>query len=376
MGEKVSVIICEGGSPFSEIERVMAGVRQAVLLDNLEKMKQVEAIGSIYLLTNYPGLAEQASSMGVKVEKNELAEEQFHVGDKLSTLINSERLENVFYMGGASIPLVTTGELGEICDLLLAAREVIYANNVMSADVVAFTPGRLINKIALPAMDNVLGMSLRDGTGVEQRLFRNTTGLLFDLDTPADLLILAGSPFAGPRTRRVLNGLNLDLSRLERAKAVLAGDYEEAVLLGRVGAPVIAKINQNLKLRLRVFSEERGMKALGREERGEVVSMMGFFLKEVGPGRFVHYLEKVAHCAFLDTRVLMNHLLGCRPTAEERFFSDLGRWREIKDPQIRELTKAAVESEIPILCGAHSLVLGGLWALVDEIGPTHDHYRP
>lgn len=379
MREKVSVVICEGGSPASEIERTMAEVRQAVLLDNLEKMKQVDTIGSLHLLTNYPGLAAEAASLGVKVEQNELAEEQFHVGAKLAGLINREKLENVFYMGGASIPLVTPGELQEICALLLASREVIYANNVMSADVIAFTPGRLINSInsiELPAMDNVLGMSLRDGAGVEQKLFRNTTGLLFDLDTPADLLILAGSPLAGPRTRRVLSGLNLDLSRLERAKAVLAGDYEEAVLLGRVGAPVIAHINQNLKLRLRVFSEERGMKALGREEKGEVVSLIGFFLEEVGSRRFVRYLEKVAHCAFLDTRVLMNHLLGYRPPAEERFFSDLGYWQEIKNPQIRELTRAVVESEIPILCGAHSLVLGGLWALVDEIGPTHDHYRP
>lgn len=376
MGEKVSVVICEGGSPVSEIERVMVEVRQAVLLDNLEKMKQVKTIGSLHLLTNYPGLATEAISLGVKVEQNELAEGQFHVGAKLAGLINREKLENVFYMGGASIPLVTPGELQEICALLLASREVIYANNVMSADVVAFTPGRLINSIELPAMDNVLGMSLRDGAGVEQKLFRNTTGLLFDLDTPADLLILAGSPLAGPRTRRVLSGLNLDLSRLERAKAVLAGDYEEAVLLGRVGAPVIAHINQNLKLRLRVFSEERGMKALGREEKGEVISLMGFFLEEVGSRRFVRYLEKVARCAFLDTRVLMAHLLGYRLPAEERFFSDLGYWQEIKNPRIRELTRAVVESEIPILCGAHSLVLGGLWALVDEIGPTHDHYRP
>jgi hypothetical protein len=376
MKEKVSVVICEGGSPASEIERTMVEVRHAVLLDNIEKMKQVDAFGSFYLLTNYHGLAGEAGALGVKVYTNELTEEQFHFGVKLAEIINQENLENVFYMGGAGIPLVTIPELQEICALLLGSPEIIYANNVMSADIIAFTPGRLINEIELPAMDNVLGMSLRDGAGVEQRLFRNTAGLLFDLDTPADLLILAGSPAAGPRTRRVLGALNLDLSRLEKAKAVLAGDYEEAVLLGRVGAPVIAHINQNLKLRLRIFSEERGMKALGREEKGEVVSLMGFFLEEVGPRRFVHYLEKVAQCAFLDTRVLMAHLLGYRLSAEERFFSDLGYWQEIKNPRIREFTRAVVEAEIPVLCGAHSLVLGGLWALVDEIGPTHDHYRP
>ncbi|RJX29430.1 MAG: hypothetical protein C4554_00450 [Dethiobacter sp.] len=373
MDDAVSVVIFEGGEPSGEIEKMMVDVRHAVLLDNINKMKQVDQIGSIYLLTNYPRLVGEAELLGVKVLENQLSEKQFHFGKVFSDLINKEKLENVFYMGGASIPLVTVQELEEICALLLNSPAIIYANNAQSADIIAFTPGRLINKIEPPMMDNMLGFSLRDGTGVEQKLFRNTSGLLFDLDTPADLLVLAGSPLAGPHTRQVMNSLNLDLSRLKRAKEVLRGDYEEVVLLGRVGAPVIAHLNQNLKVRLRIFSEERGMKALGREGRGEAISLMGFFLEEVGARKFIDYLEKVAQCAFLDTRVLMVHLKQ-KLSAEERFLSDLGCWQEIKNPVIREFTRAAVESKIPVVCGAHSLVLGGLWALVDEIGPTHNYW--
>lgn len=374
MGNVVNAVIFEGGDPSSEIERMMVAVRHAVLLDNIDKMKQVPLIGTIYLLTNYRDLAEEAGLLGVKVLKNRLTEKQFHFGKIFADLINREHLPNVFYMGGASIPLVTIQELEEICTLLLNSGTIIYANNAQSADIIAFTPGSLINKIEPPALDNILGFALRDGTGVEQRLFRHSPGFLFDLDTPADLLVLAGSPLAGPRTRRVIDSLNLDLSRLEGAKNVLRGDYEEVALLGRVGAPIIAHINQNLKVRLRIFSEERGMKALGREERGEVISLMGFFLEEVGVGKFIAYLEKVARCAFWDTRVLMAHLKQ-RPSTEERFLSDLGYWQEIKNPVIREFTRAAVESQIPIVCGAHSLLLGGLWTLVDEIGPTHDHWQ-
>ncbi|NMB42402.1 MAG: hypothetical protein GX996_10795 [Firmicutes bacterium] len=374
MENVVSVVLFEGGEPSGEIEQMMTSVRHAVLMDNIEKMRQVAWIGPIYLLTNYPRLAEEAEPLGVKVIENRLSEKQFHFGKIFSELINKEKLEKVFYMGGASIPLVTVKEIEEICLLLLNSEAIIYANNAQSADIIAFTPGNLINKIEPPEIDNILGFALRDGTGVRQELFRHTSGLLFDLDTPADLLVLAGSPLTGPRTRRVLDSLDLDLSRLQAAKEVLRGDYEEVVLLGRVGAPIIAHINQNLKVRLRVFSEERGMKALGREKRGEALSLMGFFLEKVGTEKFVGYLEKVAKCAFLDTRVLMAHFkLGL--SAEERFLSDLGRWQELKNPIIREFIKATAESCIPIVCGAHSLVLGGLWAIVDEIGPTHDHWQ-
>ncbi|MEW5919420.1 MAG: hypothetical protein AB1796_00420 [Bacillota bacterium] len=370
MKEAVSVVIFEGGHPVGAVEKMFTGVRHAVLLDNIAKMQQVQEIGSVYLLTNYAELAREAARMGVVVRENNLKPQQFHFGRILQVIINEEKLENVLYMGGASIPLVTEAELAGICRSLLSSSAVIYANNAQSADIIAFKPGNLLNAIAPPPVDNILAVALRDGSGVEMLLFPNTTGLLFDLDTPADLLILAGSPLVGPRARRSLRDLPLDLTTLERAKAVLGGDYEEAILLGRVGAPLIAHINKNLKLRLRIFSEERGMKALGREESGLAVSLMGYFLEEVGPRRFFQYCEKVAQCAFMDTRVLMVHL-KINPDTEERFRADLGLWQELRHPLLREFTRAAAECSIPVICGGHSLVLGGLWALVDEIGPTY-----
>lgn len=112
------------------------------------------------------------------------------------------------------------------------------------------------------------------------------------------------------------------------------------------------------------------MKALGREERGEVTSLMGYFLEEVGPEKFIDYIEKIARCAFLDTRVLMAHF-RMNLTPEERFLSDLGMWEELSNPLMSDFTRAVMGSEIPVLCGGHSLVLGALWALVEEIGPTY-----
>ncbi len=370
MQDTVSVVIFEGGEPTSEIEKMLSSVRHAVLLDNISKMNQVEAIGAVYLLTNYTWLAEEAAAMGVHVWRSEGSAGAFHFGEVLRELVQRQGLRHIFYMGGASIPFVTIQELQEICALLLRREAVIYSNNAQSADIVAFTPGSLIQHIEPPRMDNVLAIALRDGTGVEHLLFRSTSGFLFDLDTPTDLLLLAGSPFVGARTSQRLRSLRLDLSRLEKAKAVLRGDYEEVLLLGRVGAPVIAHINNNLKVRLRIFSEERGMKALEREEKGQVVSLMGLFLEQVGPTRFMEAIASVAHCAFLDTRVLMAHL-KLKLSDRERFLSDLGRWEEMSETIFQEFTRAAVEAPIPIILGGHSLVLGGLWALVDEIGPTY-----
>ncbi len=370
MEDAVSVVIFEGGYPAGNVEKMFTRARHAALLDNIAKMRKVPEIGPVYLFTNYADLAQEAGKMGVFVRENNLGPGQFHFGRTLQQFIMEEKLENVLYMGGASIPLVTEAELAAICRNLLSASSVIYANNAQSADIIAFKPGSLIKAIAPPPVDNILAVALRDGCGVEMHLFPNTTGLLFDLDTPADLLILAGNPAVGPRAGEVLRELPLDLRLLERAKAVLAGDYEEAILLGRVGAPLIAHINKNLKLRLRIFSEERGMKALGREEKGLAVSLMGYFLEEVGPRRFFQYCEKVAQCAFMDTRVLMVHL-KINPDTEERFCADLGLWQELRHPLLREFTRAAVECSIPVICGGHSLVLGGLWSLVDEIGPTY-----
>ena len=121
-----------------------------------------------------------------------------------------------------------------------------------------------------------------------------TLGTQFDIDTPADLLVMAASPLVPPRG---FGYLNLDTQNIEKIKEVLCGDYRELALIGRIGAPVIARLNRNFKVRLRVFSEERGMKALGRLERNEVVSLLGYWLEEAGPEKFFNCLAKTVAAA-------------------------------------------------------------------------------
>lgn len=368
MSEGVSAVIFEGSRAISPVEEMMVQVRQAALLDNLEKMQQVECLDRIYLHTNRAELVEPASLLGATVVLNHIEPGDFHFGNQLQATIAEYGLSRVFCFNGAGCPLITVDELKMICRKLLNSENFVYTNNTQSADMVAFTVPANISAVELPAMDNSLALTLRDQLNLQMELMPHSLGLLFDIDTPTDLLVLGAGPFTGPRTRAALENMQFDYSRLEAAKAVLGDEYEDVALIGRVGAPIIGRLNAILKLRLRVFSEERGMKSLGRIEANEVVSLLGLLIDHAGLEQFFHYLARVARCAFIDSRVLMYHY-QLDLSDRDRFLSDLGLWEEVKQPWLREFTRAAAQCPIPVILGGHSLVSGSLWALCDELDP-------
>lgn len=369
MSKGVSAVIFEGSQPKSRVEEMMIQVRQAALLDNLEKMGRVSCLENIYLHTNRPELLEPASELGAEVFLNNIKPEEFHFGKELQATILEHGLTRVFCLNGAGCPLITVDELKMVCHKLLQRESFVYTNNTQSADMVAFTVPEKIAEADLPAMDNSLALTLRDQLGLEMELMPHSLGLLFDIDTPSDLLVLGAGPFAGPRTRAAIESFKLDYDNLEQAKAVLKDEYEDVALIGRVGAPVIGRLNAVLKLRLRVFSEERGMKSLGRIEAKEVVSLLGLLIDHTGIDQFFSYLARVARCAFIDSRVLMYHYRYDLPD-RDRFLSDLNRWEEVENSWLREFTRAAVECPIPVVLGGHSLVSGSLWALCSELDPN------
>ncbi|HED24390.1 MAG TPA: hypothetical protein ENN91_04615 [Firmicutes bacterium] len=366
MRKPVSAVVFEGSLPQSRVEEMVVQVRHAALLDNLEKMNQAACFDRIFLYTNRPELAEQASLLGADVLINSIDPGNFHFGNELQKLVRSRGLTRVFCLNGAGCPLITVDELTMIARELSSRQRFVYANNTQSADMVGFTVPETFFDIELPAVDNSLALTLRDRFNLTMALMPHTRGLLFDIDTPADLVVLGAGPYAGLRMRAALNQLNLDYDKLEKVKSVLSDEYEEVALVGRVGAPIMEQLNSRLKLRLRVFSEERGMKTLGRIDNKEVISLLGLLLEDAGTERFFDYLARVARCAFIDSRVLMYHF-KYEFSDRERFLSDLGRWREIDHPWLKVFTKAAEECSIPVILGGHSLISGSLWAICDEI---------
>jgi len=366
MNKKISAVVFEGSQADSNVEEMMVSIRHAALLDNLQKMKQVSKLGHIYLHTNRPELATEANKMGAEVSLNTDAPSSFHFGRELQKTIAQNNIDKAFCLNGASCPLVTVQELEMICSKLQESVNTVLTNNIQSADLVAFTVPPNIEKAQLPATDNSLAMVLRDSLGMHMELLPQTLGLLFDIDTPTDILVLGAGPYAGNYTRKAIDDCKLDYKKINEAKNILNDEYRDIALIGRVGAPVIERLNSVLKLRLRVFSEERGMKALGRIDENKVISLLGLLIDRIDPEQFFSYLSQVADCAFIDSRVLMYHY-KFKICDKDRFLSDLGLWESVEQPWLRSFTRAAENCSIPVILGGHSLVSGSLWALSCEL---------
>ena len=365
MDNKVMMTVFEGGREDSEIEQQMRDVRHAVLLDNLQKIYKIEGLGEIVLISSYPDLLERAEKEG-RVITRDVSGKAFHFGEELQDVVASYKPKKLFYFGAASFPLIEEVELQNIVSRIQREENFVYTNNPQSSDLAAFSPADAIFRIEPPENDNSLSISLRDQAGLEMELMPHSRGIFFDLDTPVDFLIYGDSPYAGKRVRKALEVMPLDYELLEKAKEVLKGYYRDVALIGRVGAPLIAHLNCNLKLRLRIFSEERGMKALGREAAGEVELLLCYLVDEVGVEKFFRYLEKVAELAIIDTRVFFAHHKLKLP-AEERYMADLGQWEKLGNPWLKGFVRAAKGCKIPVLMGGHSLVSGGLWVLSQEL---------
>lgn len=377
---RVTVVIFEGGQAKTDLDRVIASVRHEVVLDTCEKLRAVEEIDETVLVTNYPDLAQSAREMGVTVDYEPPGSPPFHFGKRLRQVIVGHGIENVIYMGGAAAPLITGKEFADIAVALKRERNLVVMNNVQSADLVAFAPARAIDEIELPNKDNPLGNLLRE-IGMRRVLIPNSGRVNFDLDTPTDFLMLGLHPWCGPRARRAIDALSWSRGKIEDAISVMRQPSKEVAVVGRVGPAVIQYVNANMVHRMRVFSEERGMKALGREERGEVVSLLGFMVQEVGPEKFFEFLSRTVDVAFVDTRVIFGHLRK-HLSDWDRFQSDLGRHDLVEDEWTREFTRCANAASIPVVLGGHSLVAAGLWLIAEmivkereESGYQHNTYR-
>ena len=359
----VSLIIMTGSGEGSEVERMVAQARQAITLDTVDKALTVEAVDRVIVSTNSRSLAEALRDKPVYVELDAPGEE-FHFGRRLLTLIDKYEIERLFYMGGGSGPLLSAAQMGHMAENLLSADHLLIANNFYSTDFAAFTPAPILKDAAPPAFDNDLGWLLGETLGLPIRELPRTAATQLDVDTPIDLMTLKLHPAAGRYVRRYLERLDLDISHLEEAIKFFTDREAMVVVAGRVSAATWTYLESETACQVRLFTEERGMRASGRQARGEVRSLLGFYLDEVGDERFFATLSTLGQAAFIDSRVIFAHR-GLWPPAADRFYSDLRQPEKIADPFVRHFTEAAMQAPIPIVLGGHSLVAGGLYALIE-----------
>ncbi|NMB38269.1 MAG: hypothetical protein GX994_01705 [Firmicutes bacterium] len=363
MSSAVTLVIFEGGIVESELEETFRQVRKAVVIDQIIKAQKA-GFDRIVLLTSYRDLIEAVSSFSIETEYQPQVAEEFHFGENLLKIIRNKQLTNVLYMGGAAAPLISSQELSYIRTLLEKHSGVVTANNYYSADIVGFNPGVALENIVLPPIDNMLPSILVNQAGLKFIPLMRTLGMQFDLDTPAELLVLASHPEVGFYTKSAIANTNFDLSVCNQIKQILKEPQADLVVFGRVSSQIFKLLDELTHCRIRLYSEERGLKSLGRDKRGEVKSLIAEAVRALGYHEFFNFLSQICRGAVLDTRIMFSHF-NWNVSQSDRFYSDLGQVDKITHSGLKEFTQAACQAAIPVMCGGHSLVTGGLWALIE-----------
>ncbi|MGB9777404.1 MAG: hypothetical protein ACPLYD_10030 [Anaerolineae bacterium] len=362
--ERITFILMVGGWGGSPVERALRRAHQAAAEDLLETLRQTGLVERVIIVTDDPHWVPDLQGIPLEVDVSRPGE-PFHFGRRLADGIQRTGADRVLYAGGGSAPLMGLQDWRNALNGFIGDRPQAVTNNLYSSDWIAFYPARaLTSRIAALERDNALGWVLSEECGVPTRAMVPSAATRLDLDTPADLLIARFHPRIGPHLRAVLDELDWPTEAVKGILDVMGRDGGHLTIIGRSAPTAWMALDRATRCWVRLFVEERGMVASGRLRRGEVRSLLADFIAHAGIDGFFAELASLAEAALMDTRVLMA-ARGCWPPPADRFNADLLRWEEVRDPFLREFTRAAARAPIPILMGGQSLVNGGLMALVE-----------
>lgn len=256
----------------------------------------------------------------------------------------------------------------------------VVTNNRFSSDafVVAGDLSAALGVLAGLGGDNGAPRAL-EAAGFTVRDLSGAPWTRFDVDTPLDLALLRlATRIAGTRTldpaivaflegAQLPGGRPLELPRLEDLLAVLRNRNAELLVAGRVPSSAFAYLEEQAACRVRLFVEERGMRAAPAHRPR---SLLADWVTEHGGASLIEHLATLGDAVIIDTRVVIAALAGSSdaaawPSAEERYASDFGDPSPIATPWLRDLTTAAASASVPFLLGAHTLVSDGLRILTD-----------
>ena len=368
MSSRVSLLIMTGIGNGSQAELMMARARQAITLDVVSRALDAGVFCQIIVSTNSSQLAAALADKPVQVVMDPPGE-AFHFGRWLQQLVDRFGIEKLFYMGGASGPLLSQDEMVRMVERVDQEDEFLITNNFYSTDYAIFSPARALQAIEAPELDNDLGWLLVRQAGLKNYSPPRSAATQLDVDTPIDLMTIEGHPDVGPHLEQYFQELDLDTSHIQQAVALFVDRAAEVFIAGRVSSATWAYLERETACRVRLLSEERGMRASGRQAQGQVRSLLGFYLDAVGVEAFFARLGELGQAAFIDNRVILAHW-RLWPTDADRFYADLRQPENIENHRLRALVEAAMAAPIPVVMGGHSLVSGGLYALLETAWAT------
>jgi hypothetical protein len=364
------VLFC-GGMGGSPVEEAFADALRECALDTLQEAEASGAFERLVLVADAASARHLHSRLPAgTVLDADIPGEGWHFGRRLSAVIRRYGLKRPVYMG-CGLPLVKREELTTIAKAVADADNAVVANNFFSADMAGFVPGSVVERVELPDNDRILPRLLRDQAGLENRALKRSVANQFDLDTPGDLAVLAYGGGAGPNLQRHMDACGIDLRRLRRASELFTNREAEVVVMGRAGTQTWQYLESETACRVRMFAEERGLQAAGRDVNGEARSLVAYHIQAVGAERFFRELAELGQAAFIDTRPLFAHM-ALKPSRRDRFLSDAMTPEGIEDVWVRQLTQAALEAPIPVVLGGASLVASGIQLLSEAAWREHD----
>jgi CTP:molybdopterin cytidylyltransferase MocA len=358
------LIIFHGRGGENAPERLVAGAQAASVRQLVADAATQDSFRQIALATNDEALAGELATVYpalLIVPTGEV----IVFGEELGALVRRLDSAAVVYVGGGSAPLLDVDGLrGLVAAVATPGR--VAANNMLSSDWAAFRPASALFATGPILTDNDLAWRLHRDAGLARVPIEQRLATVLDIDTPTDLALLARAPAVPPLLQAYLDAHAPDLPALAATEAAMADPYRTVMIAGRLNTAIWSRIERDVSFLKRLFIEERGMRASGRQARGEVRTLLATLLREVGPTRFFALLAQLGDVLVFDTRPLFAEIAP-HISANDRFASDLLRPDLIVDPIVRDFTEAARDSPLPVVLGGHALVTGGLWLLAQRV---------